>query len=147
MNTTRKTIESIILIYPLLSMLQDGIEKEQDKVIEDTISPAEKVICKLIELDNRRIDLCNLSVLNGFIERGLGEKFEFFRACIFGGVDAGAELYSAAERQIECAGFSTERAADEFAYLFKALPRRKRKKETGLKVSGSAEQIGASANG
>ncbi|MDE5593026.1 MAG: hypothetical protein K2I75_03735, partial [Clostridiales bacterium] len=62
-NVGRRVVRAIILINPLLYGLQDKIEKEQEGVIADTASPADKVVKKLIELDNRRIDLCNLKVL------------------------------------------------------------------------------------
>ncbi|MDE7164518.1 MAG: hypothetical protein K2O04_03750 [Clostridiales bacterium] len=116
---SHKIIRSIILIYPLLYGLQDKIEKEQDGVIADMTSPADKVIKKLIELDNRRIDLCNLKVLYGFIERGLGDRFELLRSCAFSGVNS--ELYKIAVKQIELAGYNVERADKEFSYLFKLL--------------------------
>ena len=132
----RRVVRAIILINPLLYGLQDKIEKEQDGVIADMTSPADKVVKKLIELDNRRIDLSNLKVLYGFIERGLGDKFELLRACAFSGVNS--DLYKIAEKQIELAGYTAERADREFAYLFKLLKNRcKRKKVIDSAVSAS----------
>ena len=138
-NIGRRIIRAIILINPLLYGLQDKIEKEQETVIADMTSPADKVVKKLIELDNRRIDLCNLKVLYGFIERGLGEKFELLRSCAFSGINC--NLYSDAERQIELAGYTAERADKEFSYLFKLLKHKGRiKKVFGgtVKLSGIA---------
>ena len=135
-TNAHKIIRSIILIYPLLYGLQDKIEKEQDGVIADMTSPADKVIKKLIALDNRRIDLCNLKVLYGFIERGLGDKFELLRSCAFSGVSS--ELYKIAARQIELAGYTVERADKEFSYLFKLLKNKgKRKKAISGVVSAA----------
>lgn len=126
-NVGRRVVRAIILINPLLYGLQDKIEKEQEGVIADMTSSADKVVKKLIELDNRRIDLCNLKVLYGFIERGLGEKFELLRSCAFSGINC--NLYAAAEKQIELAGYTAERADKEFGYLFKLLKNKcKRKK-------------------
>ncbi|MCH5155009.1 MAG: hypothetical protein J1F69_00235 [Clostridiales bacterium] len=126
-NIGRRIIRAIILINPLLFGLQDKIEKEQEAVIADMTSPADKIVKKLIELDNRRIDLCNLKVLYGFIERGLGEKFELLRSCAFSGINC--NLYTAAERQIELAGYTAERAEKEFSYLFKLLKHKGRIKK------------------
>ena len=128
----RRVVRAIILINPLLYGLQDKIEKEQEVVISDMTSPADKVVKKLIELDNRRIDLCNLKVLYGFIERGLGEKFELLRSCAFSGINS--DLYQTAEAQMALAGYTAERADKEFAYLFKLLKNKGRIK----KVIGGA---------
>ena len=46
-SAERKIIENIILINPLIYGLQDSIEKEQERVIADMTSPADKVIKKL----------------------------------------------------------------------------------------------------
>lgn len=124
MRNERRVVEGIIRINPLLGALQEKIEREQDKVIADLVSPAEKVVEKLIELDNRRIDLCNLNVLYGFIERGLGERFAVLRACAFAG--APCSLYPLAAKQLLCADYTTERAEKEFDYLFKQLKRRRK---------------------
>lgn len=115
----RKTVRDIIRINPMLGGLQSSIEKEQESVVADTVSPAAKVVQRLIELDNRRIDLCNLNVLYGFIERGLGDKFELLRACAL--ADVNSDLYDTAERQVELAGYTLSRAEREFSYLFKRL--------------------------
>lgn len=137
MQTNRqKIIRAIILINPLLFGLQDKIEKEQDGVIADMTSPADKIVKKLIELDNRRIDLCNLNVLYGFIERGLGDKFELLRSCAFSGVNC--DLYKIAEKQIELAGYSVERADKEFSYLFKLLKNKGKRKKALTGVVSAA---------
>lgn len=122
-SAERKIIENIILIYPLLYGLQDKIEREQERVIADDESPADKVVKRLFELDNRRIDLCNLKVLHGFIEEGLGEKFGLLQSCVFGGTPC--DLYSLAARQLERAGYTVERAQKEFEYLFKTIKRKR----------------------
>ena len=134
MDRERKAIEFIILIDPLLYGLQDVIESEQDEVIADTVSPAEKVVEKLIALDNRRIDLCNLKVLYGFIERGLGEKFELLRSCVH--ADIGCELYGLAVRQIELAGYTVERVEREFEYLMKLVKRKKKRVVVPKQLAG-----------
>ena len=131
-NIGRRIIRAIILINPLLYGLQENIDKEQESVIHDMATPADKVVKKLIELDNRRIDLCNLKVLYGFIERGLGDKFELLRSCAFAGITC--NLYHVAERQIELAGYTAERADKEFSYLFKLLKHKGRIKKA---VGGS----------
>lgn len=138
---SHKIIRSIILIYPLLYGLQDKIEKEQESVIADMTSPADKVVKRLIALDNRRIDLCNLKVLYGFIERGLGDKFELLRSCAFSGVSS--ELYKIAARQIELAGYTVERADKEFSYLFKLLKNKSKRRKA---ISGIARVACFAAN-
>lgn len=133
----RGVIRDIIRINPLLYGLQKKIDKEQDSVIEDMTSPAEKIVKKLIVLDNRRIDLCNLKVLYAFIERGLGDKFELLRSCAFSGVDC--DLYKLAVRQIELAGYTLARAKEEFAYLFKLLKNKGKRKKHISGVCGSLQ--------
>lgn len=123
-DITRKATEFIILVNPLIYGLQEAIEKEQEELIADRTMPAEKLVEKLIALDNRRIDLCNLNVLYAFIERGLGESFALLRSCAFAGI--GSELYELAARQAEAAGYPPERVIAEFAYLFKLVRRRRR---------------------
>ncbi len=136
MRTERKTIENIILIYPLIYGLQDRIDGEQEILISDLTSPAIKVANKLIELDNRRIDLCNLTVLYGFIERGLREQFGLLRACVFGGISAPQGLYMSAVASIAAAGYTVERVNKEFEYLFKLI-----KKKRPLKVKSGADRV------
>lgn len=130
MRTQRKVIEYIIRINPLLCGLQRKIEREQESVIADTVSPAHKAVEKLIELDNRRIDLCNLNVLHAFIERGLGAEFGVLRSCAFAG--ASSPLYAVAARQIELAGYDIARCDREFSYLFKLLKRNTVKKKAAI---------------
>lgn len=142
MRNRKKIIESIILIYPLLYGLQDKIEREQEIVIADMTSPAERVVERLIALDNRRIDLCNLKVLYGFIERGLGEKFGILRSCVFAGVDCG--LYKLAAAQLELCGYDTERCESEFSYLFKLLKKSGKRKKS---VQACAEDLVGAASG
>ena len=84
-------------------------------------SPADKVIKKLYALDDRRIDLCNLKVLYGFIEDGLGEKFDLLRSCAACG--AACDYYELAARQLARAGYTLQKAEKEFSYLFKLIKR------------------------
>lgn len=126
MNKERKTVENIILVNPLLYGLQDAIEKEQENIIADLGMPAEKAVRALIALDNRRIDICNLKVLYGFMERELGEKFGLLVSCVHSGTATGlsAKAYCRLERE----GYTAERAEREFGYLFKLIKRRRAKK-------------------
>ncbi len=118
-SADRKTIDNIIRINKFIPTLQDRIEKEQSRVIEDMSAPAIKTVNALIALDNRRIDLCNLNVLYGFMRRKLGERFCVLTACTFAHTDS--SLYECAlEAMGEC-GYDTQRARDEFSYLFKQL--------------------------
>ncbi len=120
-QSDRKTIGNIIVVNPYVYSWQAEIEKEQERVIADMVSPAEKVVKRLIELDNRRIDLCNLKVLFGFIERGLGAEFSAFVELAACGADDA--LF---DRALECigrAGYDVLRVQNEFAYLFKRLPK------------------------
>lgn len=133
MRSEKRIIESIILIEPLIYGLQDKIEREQKSVIADVVSPAERVVEKLIALDNRRIDLCNLKVLYGFIERGLGEKFGVLRSCVFAGVDCG--LYKRAAAQLGSCGYTIARCESEFGYLFKLLKKSGKRKTAALVAS------------
>ena len=139
MRNERRVIEKILLINPMLYVLQEKIEQEQNELIADIASPAEKVVKRLIELDNKRIDLCNLKVLYGFIERGLGDKFELLRACALSGGNCG--LYKLAVKQIELAGYTVERVDSEFYYLFKLLKRRRRAKTV---VTAVTDELAAS---
>lgn len=119
----RKTIENIILIEPMIYGLQDKIDREQESVVSDMTAPASKTVEKLIALDNRRIDLCNLKVLYGFIERGLRDRFELLRACAASGTDC--SLFDVAAEQMRLAGYTVARAAREFEYLFKLVKRKR----------------------
>lgn len=130
MRNERKAIDGIVLINPMIYCLQDKIDKEQESVIEDMVSPADRIIKKLIELDNRRIDLCNLKVLYGFIERGLGERFALLRSSVFAGESC--SLYSEAMRQIEAAGYTADRVLNDFDYLFKQIKRKRKKRRVLL---------------
>ena len=139
MRTERRIIDSIILFNPLIYGLQELIDREQQQVIDDLASPAQKVVKKLFELDNRRIDLCNLNVLYAFIERALDERFGLFRSCIFGGIPADAGSYSAAITAIKSAGYTMERVNNEFDYLFKLI-KRKPKRAVSSGVLGLSRQ-------
>lgn len=120
----RKTIENILLIFPFIYGLQDKIEAEQEVVVHDTSLSAHKAVEKLVALDNRRVDLCNLAVLHAFIKRGLDEKFDMLCRCAADGTDS--PLFDAAERCMRRAGYDIERAQSEFAYLFKLIKRKPR---------------------
>ena len=69
----RRVIENIVETRPRIYGWQESIEREQERVVADLISPAKAIVKKLIALDNMRVDLCNLKVLYEFIKRGLGE--------------------------------------------------------------------------
>ncbi len=118
-SADRKTIDNIIRINKFIPILQDKIEKEQESVIEDMTAPALKTVEKLIALDNRRIDLCNLNVLYGFMRRKLGERFCVLNTCTIANADSG--LYDLAREAMGECGYDTQRARDEFSYLFKQL--------------------------
>ena len=120
----RRIIENIILIRPILYALADAIEKEQERVIADTVSPAAKVVDSLFALDNRRIDICNLKVLYEFIRRELGMEFGAFECCVQSGTDSA--LFDRALVAMESAGYDIARAEREFEYLFKLIKRTKR---------------------
>lgn len=120
-RTERQTIENIIAIYPFINGLQEKIEREQERVIADMSAPARKTVEKLIELDNRRVDLCNLKVLYAFIRRGLGDRFAALENDIAIHADSG--LIELAIRQVELAGYSAARAEKEFSYLFRLIKR------------------------
>lgn len=121
-RTARITINNIIAIDPYIYELQDRIDKEQERLIRDLTSPAIKVVEKLVALDNRRIDLCNLKVLYAFVKRELGNDFPVLENVAMSGGDS--VLYDRAERAIEAAGYTLERVSEEFSYLFKKLPTR-----------------------
>lgn len=125
-RTERRIIDNIILINPILFGLQDAIEKEQERIIADTVSPAHKIFERLVALDNRRIDLCNLKVLYEFIRRETGVEFAVLENAVQIGADC--VLYEKARRAVERAGYSLERAARELAYLFKLIKRPRRKR-------------------
>lgn len=120
-----KIIRNIILIHPLLYGLQDKIEREQENVVADMSMPAEKAVSRLIALDDRRIDLCNLKVLYAFIERGLRERMELLRACAVSGT--ACALYDEALACIALAGYTAARAEKEFAYLFELVKNKRRR--------------------
>lgn len=122
-QSDRKAISNIIAVNPYVYKWQAEIEKEQERVIADLVSPAEKVVKKLIELDNRRVDLCNLKVLYGFIERGLGAEFSTFVGLMTSSV--GGRLFDKAKTCIERAGYDTARVTAEFEYLFNRIPKAK----------------------
>lgn len=144
MRSERKIIERILRMYPLIYGLADEIEQEQDALISDMALPATVVVEKLIELDNRRIDLCNLKVLRGFIERGLGERYELLNACAFAGVNSA--LYKLAAKQLLCAGYTAERCEAEFSYLFKLLKKKPGRKKLLPKLDGTASVVSGARN-
>ena len=136
-SADRKTINNIMRINKYVPILQDKIEKEQARVIADICAPAIKTVNALIALDNRRIDLCNLNVLYGFIMRRLGEKFCVLLACV--DTNADSVLYDDARDAIGECGYDIGRVRDEFTYLFKQLktPRRVRKPSSAQAVVGN----------
>lgn len=136
----RSVIDKIIAVMPYLYGWQDEIEKEQKQVIADICSPAKKTVEALIALDNRRIDLCNLKVLYGYIERELGSAFSSFVECSQNGISS--PMYETAAKAIKRAGYDTARARLEFGYIFKKV-KVKRKK---IVVTGAPQFVGAVAN-
>ncbi len=119
----RKIIADIIAAYPHIYDWQDEIEKEQETVIKDLCMPAKTAVARLMDLDRRRIDLCNLKVLYGIIERGLGCGFGTLCECVRTGSDSG--LFDRAREQTERVGYDLERVKNEFTYLFKRLPKKR----------------------
>ncbi len=111
----KNIIDCIIAINPMIYALQDKIEKEQEGVIADMTSPAKSVVRRLTELDNRRVDLCNLKVLFAFISLGLGDSLFLLQNSA--GSSACDELYGRAAR-----------AREEFSYLFDKMLKGKRKR-------------------
>lgn len=108
----KRVIECIVLINSRLEKLQKRIENEQEKIVADLGMPAKVAVQRLVALDNRRIDLCNLHVLYTFIMDGAKADFPNLAA---------ADFYQTAKRQIELAGYTIERCEKEFSYLFDAL--------------------------
>ena len=139
-QSERKTIGNIIAVNPYVYSWQAEIEKEQERVIADLVSPAEKVVKKLIELNNRRIDLCNLKVLYGFIERGLGADFSAFTGLIDSNADD--TLFDMAAECIKLAGYDAARVQAEFTYLFKRIPKKKAVKK--VEVARASAQLAVS---
>lgn len=115
----REVINNIIRSNDIIDGLQKKIEDEQEAVISDTVSPALKVVEKLIELDNRRVDICNLRVLYAFIRRGLGDGIYLLGSGAL--CKERRALYEKAKRQVEKSGYTLDRAREEFEYIFKKL--------------------------
>lgn len=134
-NGDRRTIEKIIAVNSLIDTLWAEIEDEQDRIIHDHTLPAIKAVGRLIELDNMRVDLCNLNVLYSFIERGLGVNFRRFCDNL---PSSETELYEIAKLGIEKAGYTLSRAATDFCYLFKRI---KRKKKAKLQIVQDNENV------
>ena len=122
----KRIIDDIIAIYPMIYALQDKIEKEQNGVIADMAATAKSIVKRLIALDNRRVDLCNLKVLYAFIERELGEGLFLLQNSADSTACDG--LYERALAAIERAGYTLSRAKDEFTYLFDKLLHGKKKR-------------------
>lgn len=126
-RSKRVVVKNIIAVMPYIYSWADEIEKEQERVISDLVSPAESVIKRLILLDNMRIDLCNLKVLYGTIERELGTSFGVFCDLIDNGECE--SLLNRAICGIKSVGYDEERVLKEFGYLFKKLPKNRRSKK------------------
>ena len=119
----QRVIENIVDTRPRIYGWQESIEREQERVVADLISPAKTIVKKLIALDNMRVDLCNLKVLYEFIKRRLGECTDR----IFGEpTGAPHSAYETAKKQVELSGYTLERAKNEFDYLFAKLKRKRR---------------------
>lgn len=119
----REVIDNIIRADDTIDRLQKEIENEQERVLGDLISPALKIAEKLIALDNRRVDICNLRVLNIFIRNGLGDGVSLLDSGIV--CRERRALYEKAKRQVEKAGYTLDRARIEFAYIFNKLKARR----------------------
>ena len=130
-----KIIENIIATRPRIYGWQESIEREQERVIADLVSPAKTVIKRLIELDNMRVDLCNLKVLYEFIKRGVGEDVDSIFDEPFG---APQTVYEKAKKQMELAGYTLERAKDEFDYLFVKLKQKRRARTRGVSAGAQS---------
>lgn len=135
-----KIIENIIATRPRIYGWQESIEREQERVIADLVSPAKTVIKRLIELDNMRVDLCNLKVLYEFIRRGVGEGVDRIFGEPFGAPQA---VYEKAKKQVELSGYTLERAKDEFDYLFVKLKQKRRARRRSV----SADARGVDLSG
>ncbi len=125
-RSERNAIADIIRIYPFIYGLQDKIDEETERVIDDTVTPTRIVIGQLKEIEKRRIDLCNLKVLYGMIERELKEDFPVLKLCAEKHADC--SLYARAEKSIENVGYDAKRVIAEFKYLFSTLEAPQKKK-------------------
>ena len=120
--------------------MQDKIDKETERILSDKSMPTKTVIGKLKDIENRRIDLCNLKVLYGIIERGLGEEFSVLKLCAKERLDC--TLFPRAEKYIKSVGYDCKRVIKEFKYLFNKLstPRAKKSAElNNIDYSSGAE--------
>lgn len=130
MDIKRRAVEFIVKINPLLYGLQEKIEEEQRHIINNTAMPAIKAVNALYALDNRRIDLCNLKVLYGFMERELGSEFPKLCSAVYLGDKS--DLIDVAEKAIILAGYDCKRVQDEFVYLYPFVKLRIRSVKTGV---------------
>lgn len=133
-RSEKNAIADIIRIYPYIYGLQDKIDKETERIISDKAMPTKAVIAALKDIENRRIDLCNLKVLYGVIERGLAGEFSLFKLCAVERLDTA--LFSRAEKCIKSVGYDAKRVIKEFKYLFNKLSSPRKKASAELNNSG-----------
>lgn len=125
-RSERNAIADIIRINPFIYKLQDKINEETERVIDDKSSPTRIIISQLKSIEKRRIDLCNLKVLYGIIERELKEEFSVLKLCAERHADC--SLFMRARKSIQSVGYDCKRVSEEFKYLFAMLGRPKRNK-------------------
>ncbi len=121
-RTEKVLIEKIVIINPILGKLQDKLEREQSEVIKDLVSPAKRVIERLMDIDRRRVDLCNLNVLYGFIRRELGDETDTLPSLPY----ENDGLFDRALTAIGHAGYDADRVKKEFGYLLDKISVKKR---------------------
>ena len=124
-RSEKNAIADIIRINPFIYELQDIIDEETESIIEDKAMPTSAAIAQLKKIENRRVDLCNLKVLYGIMERELKEQFSVLKACAVRHDDC--TLFLRAEKSLKSVGYDAKRVIKEFKYLFVKLGRPKRK--------------------
>lgn len=114
-ESERKIIGDLIAAESVIYGMQADIDREQERVIADLVSPAETVVKKLIALDNRRIDLCNIKVLNEYIRRETGGDRSRFTRAVPTDDDS---FWDMARAALDKAGYTASRVKKEFSYIF-----------------------------
>lgn len=124
-ESERKIIGDLIAAESVIYGMQADIDREQERVIADLVSPAETVVKKLIALDNRRIDLCNIKVLNEYIRRETGgDRSRFTRAVPPGDDDS---FWDTARAALNKARYTASRVKKEFSYIFACVKNNRRR--------------------
>lgn len=132
-RSEKNAIADIIRIYPYIYGLQDKIDKETERIVRDKDMPTKTVIAKLKDIENRRIDLCNLKVLYGIIEKELRDEFPLLKLCANEKLDC--TLFPRAEKCIKNVGYDAKRVIKEFKYLFNKLASARKKASAELNAS------------